>query len=143
MDVRALVEGDRNEMLRLLRAMYPDVDPVIEFDELTTQRPGTGVFVIARDDSALGGYVEIGTRAYAEGCDSSPVAYVEAWYVDDDLRRQGWGSKLFAAAEKWARSHGLTEIASDVRIDNPPSIAAHLALGYIEVERIACFAKRL
>jgi aminoglycoside 6'-N-acetyltransferase I len=91
----------------------------------------------------LGGYVEVGTRPYADGCDSSPVAYVEAWYVDEDLRRQGWGGRLFAAVEEWARVHGHSELASGALLDNEPSIAAHKSLGFIEVERQVHFAKRL
>jgi aminoglycoside 6'-N-acetyltransferase I len=100
-------------------------------------------FVIDRGDGRLGGYVEVGTRPYAEGCDTSPVAYVEAWYVEADLRRRGWGGKLFAAVEDWARAKGHSELASDSLLENHVSIAAHKSLGFSEVERQVCFAKKL
>ncbi|HEY1584655.1 MAG TPA: GNAT family N-acetyltransferase, partial [Polyangia bacterium] len=134
MKVRAYEERDRGELERLARAMFPDADDPFGSD--------VAWFVIDRGDGRLGGYVEAGTRPYAEGCDTSPVAYVEAWYVDEDLRRRGWGGKLFAAVEDWARAHGHRELASGSLIDNETSIAAHKSLGFREVERQVCFAKR-
>ena len=45
-------------------------------------------------------------RSYGEGCETSPVGYIEGWYVDPDLRQKGLGGLLFQAAEDWARSEG-------------------------------------
>lgn len=37
---------------------------------------------VAEDASGrLLGFVELSLRPYAEGCASSPVPYIEAWYV--------------------------------------------------------------
>jgi aminoglycoside 6'-N-acetyltransferase I len=47
------------------------------------------------------------------------------------------------AAEDWARSQGLTEMASDTWLDNEVSIRAHLRMGYEETERLVHFAKKL
>ncbi len=135
MKVRAYEERDRIELERLARAMFPDADDPFGRD--------VAWFVIDRGDGRLGGYVEVGTRAYAEGCDTSPVAYVEAWYVDEDLRRQGWGGRLFAVVEEWARANGHRELASGSLLDNTASIAAHKSLGFTEIERQVHFAKTL
>jgi len=135
MHVRAFAAGDRLELERLARGLFPDADTLFS--------PQVTWLVVDRGDGRLGGYIELGTRPYADGCDSSPVAYVEAWYVDPDLRGQGWGRALVAAAEAWAREHGLTELASGSLIENERSIAAHLALGFTEVERQVHFAKKL
>ena len=107
------------------------------------ERSDAEVFVVDRGDGTLAGFVEAGSRPYAEGCDTSPVGYVEAWYVDDDLRRQGYGRALLQAAEDWARSQGYREMASDALIDNETSHRAHEASGYREVERIVTFRKSL
>lgn len=101
------------------------------------------VFVIDRRDGRLGGFLEVGTRPYADGCDTSPVAYLEAWYVDPDVRRQGYGQALVAAAEGWARGHGYREMASDTQLDNVISQAAHRQAGYHEVDRVVQFRKDL
>ena len=87
--------------------------------------------------------MEVGTRPYADGCDTSPVGYLEAWYVDPDVRRQGVGRALVAAAEAWARGRGSREIASDARLDNVVSHAAHRRAGYEEVDRVVQFRKIL
>lgn len=101
------------------------------------------VFVAERPDRSICGYVEAGSRKYAEGCATSPVGYVEAWYVDPDVRQLGCGRALLEAAESWARSQGYTEMASDALLENTLSHRAHTGSGYAEVERIVTFRKPL
>ena len=101
------------------------------------------VFIAERADGAAAGFVEVGTRPYADGCDTSPVGYIEAWYVDPDMRRRGCGRALLAAAEDWARGVGCSEIASDAQIDNTVSYTAHLRAGSREVDRVVQFRKPL
>jgi aminoglycoside 6'-N-acetyltransferase I len=54
-------------------------------------------------------------------------------------RRRG----AFPEGEAWSREKGYAEIASDARIENAVSLAAHRALGSEEIERVVCFAKAL
>ena len=82
-------------------------------------------------------------RSIAEGCRTTPVPYVEGWYVMPEARRRGIGRELMGAAESWARERGDVEIASDALIDNLPSERAHRALGFVEVERAIHFRKDL
>ena len=103
----------------------------------------TLVLVADRGDGKLCGFVEIGLRPYAEGCESTPVPFIEGWYVDPDVRGSGVGRALIRAAEAWARANGYREIASDVELDNDASIAAHNALGFEEADRLVCFRKDL
>lgn len=127
-------------------ALWPDADVSELAEEIAEGHVGekpSAVFVAARKDGRLGGLVEVATRAYADGCDTSPVGYLEGLYVDSDLRRQGVARALVEVAEKWARQQGYAEIGSDCRIDNSASEALHAELGYEEKERIICFAKRL
>jgi aminoglycoside 6'-N-acetyltransferase I len=105
--------------------------------------PNVAALVAERPNGGLGGFVEIGPPSYAEGCTRSPVAYVEGWYVDPDLRRRGVGRELIRAAEIWARANGYGEIASDAEIENVPSRRAHRALGYEEAAQLFCFRKEL
>ncbi|MEO8578373.1 MAG: GNAT family N-acetyltransferase, partial [Gemmatimonadales bacterium] len=64
-------------------ALFPGV--TIEEDEAemrhTLERADAVVLVLEREDGSLAGYVEAGERSIADGCLSSPVGYVEAWYV--------------------------------------------------------------
>jgi aminoglycoside 6'-N-acetyltransferase I len=106
-------------------------------------RSDADVFVAEREDGSVAGFVEVGARPYADGCDTSPVAYIEAWYVDPDVRRSGVGRALLAAAEEWARGRGYREMASDSGLDNAISHAAHRRAGYEEVDRVVQYRKRL
>jgi aminoglycoside 6'-N-acetyltransferase I len=107
-------------------------------------RPETVVLVAVRGEGAgLAGFAEAGTRPYADGCESSPVAFLEGWYVDADLRRTGVGAALLRAVESWARARGLSELASDALLESTTSHRAHEALGFIEVERAVRYRKPL
>lgn len=145
--VRPLSETDTDtdEWFRMRITLWDDYTEEEMRADLDNWRsePDNATFVLDRGDGRLGGFIEMGQRKYAEGCDSSPVAYIEGWYVDEDLRGQGWGKKLVMAGEDWARKHTLTEIASDTWLDNETSIKAHLALGYAEEERLVHFLKKL
>jgi len=101
------------------------------------------VFVACLDSSEPVGFIELSIRPYAEGCSSSGVVYVEGWFVDSSHRHRKIGAALLGTAEKWGRSQGCTEIASDAEIENEGSIAAHKALGFVEVGRTVCFRKTL
>ena len=89
------------------------------------------------------GFVELSLRPYAEGCETSPVAYVEGWFSDETVRRQGVGRLLIEAAEQWAREQGCTELASDTKVENEVAEAAHRSLGFEETNRMICYRKRL
>jgi aminoglycoside 6'-N-acetyltransferase I len=98
---------------------------------------------VCEAEGRLRGFVEVSLRRYADGCASSPVGYVEGWYVDEQSRRAGVGRGLLAAAEDWARAKGCIEMASDALLDNVDSYRAHCRLGYAEVERQVIFRKSL
>ncbi len=144
--VRRLQPGDQAEWAQLRAALWPDATPeehAREMDEILLNPERDAVFVCAGLDGRLLGFAEASLRRYAEGCDTSPVGYLEGWYVSPSARRQGIGRALVAAAEAWARAQGCTEMASDTQHDNEGSQAAHARLGYVEVERLVCFRKEL
>jgi aminoglycoside 6'-N-acetyltransferase I len=98
--------------------------------------------LLAFDDGGTAiGFIELSIRAYAEGCLTDHVAFVEGWYVQTTARGKGVGSALINAAQVWARSQGCTELASDTDADNIASAAAHRAIGFIETGVVRCFKK--
>lgn len=146
MPVRRVAPGDRDEWRRMRDALWPhaSAEHAEEIEAcLAAPDAAAAVFVAARAGGGLGGLLELRLRDFAEGCVSSPVAYVEGWWVDPDARVQGVGAALMRAAEQWARALGLSEIASDCDLDNEPSLRAHEALGFGEVVRVICLRKRL
>lgn len=145
MRIREAVAADAREWERMRTTLWPAEGHAAEIEEFFRAATAAlaAVLVAERDTGALCGFIELGLRPYAEGCESSPVPFVEGWYVDADVRRQGVGAALVRAAEEWARSRGFREIASDVELENDGSISAHRALGYEEVSRLVCFRREL
>lgn len=116
-----------------------DAETLRYFDERAT----SPVVFVADLNGRLVGFLELDYRKYAPGCTSSPVPFVEGWYVDPATRGRGIGQALIRAAEAHARASGHHEIASDAEFSNADGIAAHRAVGYEEVERTVCFRKSL
>ncbi len=111
--------------------------------EILAQPAKWAVFLARAEDGASIGFLEVCLREYAEGATSSPVGFLEGWFVSESIRGQGVGRLLAEAGETWARSMGCTEMGSDTEIDRTGSIEAHARLGYKEVERLVCFLKKL
>ena len=143
--IRRVRDADRAEWLRMVRSLLPGHAPE-EYEagmRRALARADAAVFVADRGDGRLAGYVEVGLRPYADGCDTSPVGYLEEWWVDADVRHRGVGGRLVEAAERWARERGCREMASDALLDNVGSQRAHERLGYAEVERAVHYRKAL
>lgn len=143
--IRQATLEDKHDWLRMRQGLWPDT-PVeyLDFDlDDNLADPDYAVFVASRADGKLVAFIEAGLRDYGEGCETSPVGYIEAWYVDEHIRGQKLGKEMMRAAEEWAREKGVTEMASDTWLENEPSIQAHLKMGYREAERLVHFVKRL
>lgn len=146
--IRPVAPQDASSWLGMRRALWPDgsesehAREIVAFFEGRASEP---LAVLVAQDGAdrLVGFAELSIRAYAEGCHTDRVAYLEGWYVVPDARRQGVGRALIAAAEAWGRSQRCTEFASDAELPNDASAAAHRAVGFTEVARVRCFRKDL
>jgi aminoglycoside 6'-N-acetyltransferase I len=143
---RPYSHADRQEWLRLRKLLWPEMDATNHLTDMDVWlgRADTVVLVAPRNPGAgLAGFAEVGTRSVADSCETSPVAYLEGWYVDEDMRLIGVGAALVRAAEEWARAKGFREFASDTQIANTGSQQAHAALGFTEVERSVLYRKVL
>jgi len=145
MRIRAYRDEDWAAWLRMECALFPqeDVDDLIAGMREFCARPDAAVFIAEEPDGTAVGFVEVGSRDYAEDATTSPVGYIEAWYVDAHVRRTGIGRALLRAAEEWARSQGYKEMGSDALLDNVLSHEAHQRSGYVETCRIVTFLKPL
>ena len=143
--IRRATHADKPDWLRMRQGLWPEA-PIeyLDFDQDDKlANPNYAVFIAANSDGQKCAFIEAGLRDYGEGCETSPVGYIEAWYVDGHIRGQKLGRDLVHAAEQWAREKGCVEMASDTWLDNETSIAAHLKLGYAEADRLVHFMKRL
>lgn len=143
--IRRANPEDKPEWLRMRQGLWPEAPLeylALDVDDLLMGER-SAVFVAANEQGQLVAFIETGLRDYAEGCETSPVGYILAWYVDAHVRGQKLGRELIRVAEEWARQKGCREMASDTWLDNDASIQAHLKMGYYEVDRLVHFVKRL
>jgi len=105
--------------------------------------PERFIAFVSEQSGIVTGFLDASLRLYADGCSTSPVGYIEGWYVDPQFRGAGVGRALVEAAEEWARSKGCTEMGSDALLENVDSQRAHRRLGYTEAERLVIFCKSL
>jgi len=148
--IRAAERTDCAELARLRAMLWPEASAEEHGRELEPILTGgaaptpTAIFVAEFEDETLVGFLETGLRSHADGCDPSrAVGFIEGWYVREGYRRQGIGKSLVTAAEKWARSEGCREMASDTLIENHSAQKAHQALGYAVVDRCVHYRKSL
>lgn len=108
----------------------------------TGGRPAEVLLAVDQDGKAVG-FAELAIRPYVEGCVTERVAYLEGWYTDPNVRRQGGGTALVRAAESWGHDQRCSEFASDADPDNDVSLQAHRALGFTDAGLVRCFCKRI
>jgi aminoglycoside 6'-N-acetyltransferase I len=145
--IRPVQPTDAADWERLRQALWPAA-PGEHAGEIAAffrgDRRNPAEVLLALDESGRAvGFAEVSIRPCAEACYSGRVAYLEGWFVEEAERRTGVGAALVAAVEEWGRTQGCTELGSDAAIDNLGSVAAHRALGFMEVGRIVCFRKAL
>ena len=139
------------ELAAMCHYLWPEASPEEHALELgpvlngqAAGRLPVAVLLAAAPDEKVIGFVQVGLRSHADGCDPThPVGFIEGWYVAPEYRRQKIGARLIAAAEDWARSQGSSEMASDTWIDALDSQRAHEALGFEVVDRCVHYRKRL
>lgn len=157
--VRPATLKDEAQLLEMFCTLWPDGAPADHAPHLRAILRGKPlstlpltIFVAeyaelaerAARDSKLLGFVEVGLRSHANGCDGRrAVGFLEGWFVARRARRSGVGKQLVAAAEQWCRAQGCREMGSDVLTTNRTSLAAHGALGYELDCRCVNFRKSL
>ncbi|MDO7833596.1 GNAT family N-acetyltransferase [Sphingobium sp. HBC34] len=127
-------------------ALWPDASVEDHREEIVAQLRDQGqdsvAFLAFDAQEQAVGFVEAALRHdYVNGCDTSPVAFLEGLYVEPAARRTGAARALVDAAVAWGRALGCTEMASDADIANHVSHLLHAALGFTETERVVYFRK--
>jgi aminoglycoside 6'-N-acetyltransferase I len=141
---RVAAGGDAVDGYIALRAVLwpmPDDENRSEARDVLSDE-GWVVFA-ACDAAEVIAFVELSIRKHADGASTSPVGFIEGWYVEPAYRKRGIGRRLIVAGEEWASSRGCSELASDAVLDNLDGIEAHRRLGFDEVERRVSFVKSL
>jgi len=145
--IREADEGVADDWASLRAALWPEGDRTehaLEIRQLLERPERMRAFVAADARGAVVGFAEAALRVDpVNGADTSPIGFLEGLYVRPESRRQGIGRALVQAVERWVRSLGCRELASDALLGNDAGHAAHVAYGFEETERVVYFLKRL
>ncbi|WP_013323076.1 aminoglycoside 6'-N-acetyltransferase [Gloeothece verrucosa] len=137
---------ERQQWLIMRHQLWPDSDFTElqqETEEIIKQPDILPVFVARNSEKELIGFLEAAFRDYVDGCNSTPVPYIEGLYVKPEYRNQGIAKALIQTMENWAKQQGYTEIASDTTLENIISQTLHQQLGFEAVERIIIWRKSI
>jgi aminoglycoside 6'-N-acetyltransferase I len=143
--IRRATRKDLPQWAWLRQALWPDCTVADSGNDIAKflSQPEQYETFVAADGKRLVGFLEASLRSYAPKCKTSPVGFIEGWYVEPKYRRSGVGRAFVDSAERWAIGRGCTEMASDALLENALGHKAHKAIGYEEVERQVCFRKAL
>jgi aminoglycoside 6'-N-acetyltransferase I len=147
MPIRAATAGDVEQWLALRAKLWPLTPADEHRGEIAQQLadPARFAALLACDESGRAlGFAEVALRAdYVNGCDTSPVAFLEGIWCEPQARRRGVARALAAAVERWAVAKGCRELASDALIEDAASHDFHRAIGFAPTERVVFFRKEL
>ena len=145
MEIRIASSDQLSELTELVLQLWPDHDPGEMKAELSEGiADGDAAYFLAWEKGIPVGFAQCQLRRdYVEGTESSPVGYLEGIYVQPEYRRRGYARKLLSACEEWAKEKNCREFASDCELENQESLRFHLAMGFLEANRIICFTKGL
>jgi aminoglycoside 6'-N-acetyltransferase I len=143
--IREMESSDRADWIKMRKALWPECPEDrhrLEIDQILSAQ---GIVLVAESSSqGLVGFAEISLRNdQVEGTSTTPVPYLEGWYVKPAFRTQGIGKALLHSAEDFAMQVGFTELASDTEVINYTGIDIHKHLGFREVGRTVHFVKSL
>lgn len=140
-----LSEENLNQIVKLSLELWPNAvfdEELKNWKELIDD--DNHYVMLGKIKQAYIGFIHVSVRNdYVEGSDNKRNAYVEAIYIKIKYRLKGIANQLIKNAEIWAKSSGLMYIASDTEISNSSSQLFHQSVGFIEVNRIICYLKKI
>ena len=146
MEITTATLQDATAWFALRRALWPeasDAEHHVDIARIASDPARYGAF-LARDGGGAVGFAEASLRHdYVNGCETSPVGFLEGIYTVPARRQEGVAGALTHAVEQWTRERGCTELASDALLENVDSQRMHVALGFAETERVVGFRKVL
>ncbi len=138
--VRRAVPGDATAWAQLRLGLWPDADETVDDLAQSLARPDGAVFLACTPEGNAVGFAEVGLRCdYVNGTHSSPVGFLEGWYVRPEWQGGSAGRTLLAEVKAWTLAKGCSELASDSRLEEAGAHAAHRACGFEETERVVYF----
>ncbi len=139
-------KGNVGKLVELGLKLWPDNEyaELREEFEASIAADDEDMFLYEDEENRLIGFIQLSVRThYVEGCETTPVAYLEGIYVEEHARRSGIAQEMVSFAEDWGKTKGCQELGSDCELENTLSIDFHNAVGFEEANRLVCFIKKI
>jgi aminoglycoside 3-N-acetyltransferase len=141
--IRYLIESDIQKWSELRHQLWSNQSTQSHKQEISEQLRDDSFFAIGAEiHNQVIAFAEVSIRKFANGCDSSPVPFLEGIWVHPDYRRNGIGHQLILSVTRWAGGNGYKELGSDALLQNHESIEAHIGWGFEKTESVQYFRKR-
>lgn len=144
--ILVLSQDNIEEWCQLRNLLWPNhlMDEHVRDGEKIIKSNDLISFLICDDKERFIGFSDASIRRdYVNGCNHSPVAYLEGIFILNEFRQLGLSSLLINEVEKWGKSKGCLELASDTSLDNHTSKKMHEKLGFTQTETVVFFKKNL
>ena len=100
-------------------------------DSLDSARTGDGVVIVVADEEGIAGVISVRASTHFTG---ERDGYIGELVVAHRAARRGIGRALVAAADEWARDHGLRHLTLHTGAFNAGARAFYADLGFVEEE---------
>jgi GNAT superfamily N-acetyltransferase len=100
-------------------------------ESLDAARTGDGAVLVAADAAGIAGVVSVRPSTHFTG---ERDGYIGELVVAERASRHGVGRALIAAADAWARDHGLRNLTLHTGAFNANARGFYAALGFVEEE---------
>jgi len=128
--IRAAAAADLRASAALRMALWPDESDAFGGVAEALQREDAANFLAFAGAGHAIGFADVTLRQdYVNGTDSSPVGFLEGWYLAQEWRGRRVGRALLREVLEWTRAQGCSEMASDALIDDAAAQDAHRACG--------------
>ena len=122
-NIRVASQFDSGSWLKLRQQIFPSKsqsEHILDIQQYFYYPEFKQVFIAnsanagdsAEDKKKTIAFIEIALQDSCEGSTLTPVAIINAWYVESSHRHKGIGTKLMLEAEAWAKSKGCKQIGS-------------------------------
>jgi aminoglycoside 6'-N-acetyltransferase I len=123
-------------------SLWPDADDHDTAATAAREPSDDAIDCVAIESGVAIGFATATLRSDdVNGCDGSPVLFLEGVYVLPEARGCGVGRALVEAIAHWGEARGIAEFASDALLDAAASHAFHARLGFTETERVVYFRR--
>ena len=146
MIIRPCTSEHLDGWVKLRQCLWPDetLDDHRSHARSLLKRPNAAGYLACEVDETVVAFAEATLRRdYVNGCNTSPVGFLEGLYVEPRYRKRGLARLLCSAVEDWAKGMGCSEFASDVLLQNELGQRVHEALGFNATDRVVFYLKQI